>query len=74
MNQPENKIQLTRDLAYIDTEWTDLDPERRRIVSIAVTRFNTKGTQQTAYWLVNPERNISQESSKIHGIYQEHVA
>ena len=74
MQQPQNRIRLTRALAYIDTEWTELDPESRRIVSIAITRFNTDGSQQSAYWLVNPKRRISEQSSNIHGIRQEHVA
>ena len=74
MRHPNNKIHLTRALAYVDTEWTELDPENRRIVSIAVTRFNTDSTQQSAYWLVNPKRKISPESSRIHGISQEDIA
>ena len=74
MQQSPNQIRLTRALAYIDTEWTELDPESRRIVSIAITRFNTDGSQQSAYWLVNPRRRISEQSSKIHGIRQEHIA
>ena len=74
MRHAENQIHLERALAYIDTEWTELDPENRRIVSVAVTRFNTDGSQESAYWMVNPRRRISAESSSIHGIYQEHVA
>ena len=74
MQPPNNEIRLTKPLAYMDTEWTDLDPESRRIVSIAITRFNTDGTQETGYWLVNPRREISKQSSAIHGIRQEDVA
>lgn len=74
MTQPTNEIHLTRALAYVDTEWTDLDPEGRRIVSIAIVRFNTDGTHQSAYWLVNPKRRISPESTRIHGIRQSDVA
>ena len=71
---PQNKITLTRPLVYVDTEWTDLDPDRRRIVSIAATRFNPDGSFYSRYWLVNPKRKISSDSSEIHGIFQEHVA
>ena len=74
MLHTENNIQLTRALAYIDTEWTDLNPDTRRIISIAITRFNTDGSQQSAYWLVNPKSSISEQSSKIHGINKRHVA
>lgn len=67
-------LHLTRALAFVDTEWTDLDPEQRRIVSIAVTRFDPDGTQETRYWLVNPMRPISRQSTDIHGIQPEDVA
>lgn len=73
MDNPQNGIELTRPLAYIDTEWTGLDPETRRIVSIAITRFDTDGTQQSAYWLVNPNCRITREASEVHGIFQEDV-
>lgn len=74
MQNLNDKFRLTKALAFIDTEWTDLDPERRRIVSIAITRFNPDGKQENGYWLVNPKRRISRQSSEIHGIRQEHVA
>lgn len=72
--KPPNEIVLTTPLAYVDTEWTELDPESRRLVSIAVTRFNPDGSRQSAYWLVNPQRRISEQSSRIHGIRHDDVA
>lgn len=74
MQQPPNRISLARPLVYVDTEWTELNPETRRIVSIAITRFNPDGSQERAYWLVNPRVKISEQSSKIHGIRQKDVA
>lgn len=74
MNHQQNHIKITRPLVCIDTEWTELDPESRRLISIAITRFEPDGSQQSAYWVVNPKRQISEESSKIHGIRQEDVA
>ena len=74
MDQPTNLINLTRPLACVDTEWTELDPQQRRIVSIAVVRFEPDNTQETGYWLVNPKQAISPEATKVHGIRQEDVA
>lgn len=73
MKQRHNELQLSKPLVYVDTEWTDLNPEERRIVSIAIARFDTDGTRKDGYWLVNPKRRISEQSSAVHGIRQEDV-
>jgi len=61
--------------AVLDTETTGLNiNEGHRIVSIAATKIkNLKITNEILDELVNPERQISEPSIKIHHITQEQV-
>ena len=61
--------------AVLDTETTGLDVnEGHRIVSIGATKIkNLKITNEIIDELVNPERQISEPSIKIHHITQEQV-
>ena len=61
--------------AVLDTETTGLDVnEGHRIVSIGATKIkNLKITNEILDELVNPERQISEPSIKIHNITQEQV-
>jgi DNA polymerase-3 subunit epsilon len=61
--------------AVLDTETTGLNVnEGHRIVSIAATKIkNLKITNEILDELVNPERQISEPSIKIHQITQEQV-
>ena len=61
--------------AVLDTETTGLNVnEGHRIVSIAATKIkNLKITNEILDELVNPERQISEPSIKIHNITQEKV-
>ena len=61
--------------AVLDTETTGLNVnEGHRIISIAATKIkNLKITNETLDELVNPERQISEPSIKIHNITQEQV-
>ena len=61
--------------AVLDTETTGLNVnEGHRIVSIAATKIkNLKITNEILDELVNPERQISEPSIKIHHITQEQV-
>ncbi|CAO6123586.1 DnaQ DNA polymerase III, epsilon subunit and related 3'-5' exonucleases [Candidatus Pelagibacterales bacterium] len=61
--------------AVLDTETTGLNVnEGHRIISIAATKIkNLKITNEILNELVNPERQISEPSIKIHNITQEQV-
>jgi len=61
--------------AVLDTETTGLNVnEGHRIISIAATKIkNLKITNEILDELVNPERQISEPSIKIHNITQEQV-
>ena len=61
--------------AVLDTETTGLNVnEGHRIISIAATKIkNLKITNEILDELVNPEREISEPSIKIHNITQEQV-
>ncbi len=67
MTDPSVDLPLSRPLAIVDTEWTDLDPERRRIVSIAITRLETR-RRRPGRPLAAPGRTpISEQSSASTG-------
>ena len=68
MTTEPTQFTLTRPLAFVDTEWTDLDPERRRIISIAICRLEPDGTTRTVHWLVRPGLPVSPASTRIHGL------
>ena len=59
---------LQRPLACFDLETTGVDVERDRIVQIAVIRVEPGGERATFKSLVDPERPIPPEATRIHGI------
>lgn len=54
----------------MDFETTGLDPTEHEIVSIGLIPFTVQRIfcHKAAYWLVKPDRNLTQESVVIHGI------
>ncbi len=56
-----------------DTETTGLSPVHHRIVEIAAIRVNTDGTREVFESLINPERTIPPQVSRVHGITNAHV-
>ena len=67
-------LSLTNPLAIFDLETTGIDVDRDRIVQIAIIRVEPGGTRRTFETLVNPERPIPPEASRIHGIKDSDVA
>lgn len=67
------KIQLSKPLAIFDLEATGLNISKERIVEIAILKINPDGSEERFKSLVNPEMNISEEVTKIHGISNEDV-
>lgn len=67
-------LNLTRPLAFFDLETTGVDVEKDRIVQIAIIRVEPDGSRRTFESLVNPERPIPAEASRVHGIKDTDVA
>ena len=67
-------LSLTRPLAIFDLETTGIDVDRDRIVQIAIIRVEPGGTRRTFNTLVNPERPIPAEATRVHGIKDSDVA
>lgn len=61
-------LNLVRSLAVFDLETTGIDVERDKIVQIAIIRVEPDGPRRTFESLVNPERPIPPEATRVHGI------
>lgn len=61
-------------IAVIDFETTGFDPENDRVVEVGVVCFHRGEHTITHNWLVNPGRQITEDSIKVHGITEEMVA
>lgn len=61
-------------LAVIDVETTGLDPLEDRVIEIAIIRFEKGEVIETYGQLINPERPIPEDSTRITGIKDEDVA
>ncbi len=64
---------LTRPLAFFDLETTGINTAKDKIVSVSIIKLYPDGKRNSFYSLINPAMPIPIESSKIHGIYDEHV-
>jgi DNA polymerase-3 subunit epsilon len=67
-------LKLTRPLSFFDLETTGIDVEKDRIVQLAIIRVEPDGSRRTFESLVNPERPIPPEATRIHGIKDSDVA
>lgn len=61
-------LKLDRPLAVFDLETTGIDPDKDRIIQIAIIRVEPDGRRKTYETLVNPEIPIPPDSTKVHGI------
>lgn len=63
-------------IVAIDVETTGLNPKLDRIIEIAGVIFDTEANEVIGEFesLVNPNRNIPLESSKLHGLTADHVS
>lgn len=66
-------LPLKRPLAIFDLETTGLNITKDRIVEIAMIKVNPDGSEEHFSKRVNPEIPIPEETSLIHGIYDEDV-
>jgi len=63
-------------LAALDFETTGLDPNRHSIVSVGIVPFDIGRIRcrGSAYWVVQPRRELSQKSVTIHHITHDEIA
>ncbi|PKR80383.1 DNA polymerase III subunit epsilon [Brumimicrobium salinarum] len=66
-------LNLQNDLCVFDIESTGLDVSKDRIVELSMLKINTNGEEKKLTLRVNPEIEISKESTEIHGISNEDV-
>lgn len=66
---PQNWVDLP--LAVIDVETTGLDPVEDRIVEIGIIRFENREVVERYCKLINPERDLPEETTEITGIKPE---
>ncbi|MDG2153521.1 MAG: 3'-5' exonuclease [Crocinitomicaceae bacterium] len=66
-------IQLEKPLCVFDLETTGLNISKDRIVQIAILKIHPSGKKEELNLLINPEMNISESNSAIHGVTNEMV-
>ena len=62
------KLNLKRPIVFFDLETTGLDTAKDRIVEIAYLKVYPNGEEESHRYLINPERHIPEETTKVHGI------
>ena len=67
-------LELKKPLAVFDLETTGTDIVEDRVIEISIARLQQDQSVTTKTTLINPGIPIPSASSKIHGIYDEHVA
>ncbi|MCQ2286653.1 MAG: 3'-5' exonuclease [Bacteroidales bacterium] len=68
------KLNLERPLVFFDLETTGLGIGKDRIVEISLLKIMPSGEEIEKTMRLNPGIHISEESSAVHGIYDEDVA
>ncbi|RFC54011.1 3'-5' exonuclease [Brumimicrobium aurantiacum] len=66
-------LNLKNALCVFDIESTGLDVSQDRIVEISMLKIDPTGKEETLTLKINPEMQISAESTEIHGITQEDI-
>lgn len=66
-------LQLKNPIVFLDLETTGINVATDRIVEIALIKVNIDGSEEEKLMRINPEMHIPEESSEIHGIYDEDV-
>jgi DNA polymerase-3 subunit epsilon len=67
-------LDLERPLAFFDLETTGTDPQRDKIVEIAIVRLDPDGGREATTRRIHPERPIPAEATAVHGIRDEDVS
>ena len=67
------KLNLRKPLIFFDLETTGLNIMTDRIVEIAYLKVYPNGNEESKKMRINPEMHIPEQSSAVHGIYDEDV-
>ncbi len=67
-------LNLKNPIVFFDLETTGTNINTDRIVEICYLKIYPNGNEESKTYRVNPEMHIPEESSNIHGIYDEDVA
>ena len=68
------QLNLTKPICFFDLETTGINITSDRIVEISILKVHPNGKEERHTWLVNPEMQIPEEVTAIHGISNEDVA
>ncbi|WP_321519128.1 exonuclease domain-containing protein [uncultured Bacteroides sp.] len=67
-------LNLKNPIVFFDLETTGTNINSDRIVEICYLKVHPNGNEESKTLRINPEMHIPEESSKIHGIYDEDIA
>ncbi|WP_321426447.1 exonuclease domain-containing protein [uncultured Bacteroides sp.] len=67
-------LNLKNPVVFFDLETTGVNINSDRIVEICYLKVHPNGNEESKTLRINPEMHIPEESSKIHGIYDEDIA
>lgn len=67
------QLQLKNPVVFLDLETTGINIVTDRIVEIALVKVKVDGSEEEKLLRINPEVHIPEETSQIHGIYDEDV-
>lgn len=66
-------LQLKNPIVFLDLETTGINIVTDRIVEIALIKVNVDGSEEEKLLRINPEVSIPEETSLIHGIYDDDI-
>ncbi len=66
-------LKLEKPIVFFDLETTGVNIATDRIVEISILKVFPNGNKESKTWLVNPEVEIPQEATDVHGITNEKV-
>ena len=72
--EPEHRLNLSRPLAVLDTEWHIGSLKTARVVQLAIRVLGVDGDATDHCWLVKPPEPIDDLTTEVHGITNEDVA
>lgn len=67
------ELKLQKPIVFFDLETTGVNAMHDRIVEISYIKVFPDGNEESKTLRINPERHIPEQSSAIHGIYDEDV-
>ncbi len=67
------KFKIDKPLVFVKVHTTGLDTKTDRIIAITISKYQPDGSHKSGTRMVNPECEIPQEATAIHGITNEMV-